>query len=63
VRSDRNLYSKNLTETLEEISEIRRRYKIVKHQISQLKEEIDLKELSLAKEHFEHKKKDKTIEE
>jgi hypothetical protein len=48
---------------LEEISEIRRRYKIVKHQISQLKEEIDLKELSLAKEHFEHKKKDKTIEE
>ena len=45
VRSDRNLYSKNLTETQEEIAEIRRRYKIVNHQISQLKEEIDLKEL------------------
>ena len=33
------------------------------HQISQLKEEIDAKEVALAKEHFEHKKKDKTIEE
>jgi hypothetical protein len=28
-----------------------------------LKEEIDAKEVALAKEHFEHKKKDKTIEE
>ncbi len=40
-----------------------KRYKIVNHQISQLKEEIDAKEVALAKEHFEHKKKDKTIEE
>ncbi|KRX06422.1 hypothetical protein PPERSA_05035 [Pseudocohnilembus persalinus] len=63
VRSDRNLYSKNLTETQEEIAEIKRRYKIVNHQISQLKEEIDSKEASLSKEHFEHKKKDRLIEE
>jgi len=28
-----------------------------------LKEEIDLKEIALSKEHIEHKKKDKTIEE
>jgi len=63
VRSDRNLYSKQLTETQDEIAEIKRRYKIVNHQISQLKEEIDAKEVALAKEHFEHKKKDKTIEE
>jgi hypothetical protein len=35
----------------------------VNHQISQLKEEIDLKEIALSKEHIEHKKKDKTIEE
>lgn len=63
VRSDRNLYSKNLTETQEEIAEIKRRYRIVNHQISQLKEEIDLKEIALNKEHFEHKKKDKNIEE
>ncbi|KRX09811.1 hypothetical protein PPERSA_02683 [Pseudocohnilembus persalinus] len=63
VRSDRNLYSKQLSETQDEIAEIKRRYKIVNHQISQLKEEIDAKEVALAKEHFEHKKKDKTIEE
>ncbi len=63
VRSDRNLYSKNLTETQEEIAEIKRKYRIVNHQITQLKEEIDAKEISLSKEHFEHKKKDKTIEE
>lgn len=63
VRSDRNLYSKNLTETQEEIAEIKRKYRIVNHQITQLKEEIDAKEIALSKEHFEHKKKDKTIEE
>eukprot|EP00825_Cyclidium_porcatum_P005862 TRINITY_DN1287_c0_g1_i7.p1 TRINITY_DN1287_c0_g1~~TRINITY_DN1287_c0_g1_i7.p1 ORF type:complete len:699 (-),score=223.57 TRINITY_DN1287_c0_g1_i7:296-2392(-) len=63
VRSDRNLYSKNLTESQEELQEIKRRYKIVNHSISQLKEEIEQKELALAKEHFEHKKKDKHIEE
>lgn len=63
VRSDRNLYSKNLTETQEEIAEIKRKYRIVNHQISQLKEEIDAKEIALSKEHFEHKKKDKNIEE
>lgn len=63
VRSDRNLYSQKLTETQDEIAEIKRRYKIVNHQISQLKEEIDSKEVALAKESFEHKKKDKTVEE
>ncbi|CAK85366.1 unnamed protein product (macronuclear) [Paramecium tetraurelia] len=63
VRSDRNLYSKNLLETQDEIAVIKRRHKIVQHQIAQLKEEIDAKEVALAKEHFEHKKKDKTIEE
>ncbi|EAR92616.3 flagellar associated protein, putative (macronuclear) [Tetrahymena thermophila SB210] len=63
VRSAKNLYSKNLSETQDEIAEIKRRYKITNHQISQLKEEIDAKEIALAKEHFEHKKKDKTIEE
>lgn len=42
---------------------MRRSYKIVNHQISQLKEEIEAKGNALAKEHLEHKKKDKTIEE
>jgi len=63
VRSDRNLYSKSLSETQDEISEIKKRYKIINHQIAQLKEEIEAKEIALSKEHFEHKKKDKTIEE
>ncbi len=44
VRSDRNQYSKNLTETNEEIAEIKRKYKTVNIQISQLKEEIENKE-------------------
>jgi len=63
VRSDRNLYSKNLTETQDEIAEIKRKYKIVNHQISQLKEEIDAKEAALTQEHFELKKKAKEYEE
>jgi len=63
VRSERNFYSKNLSETEDEISEIKKRYKIVNHQIAQLKEEIDAKEVALFKERFEHKKKDKIIEE
>lgn len=32
------------------------------HQITQLKEEIDAKEAELVKEHTEHNKKDKKIE-
>lgn len=38
VRSDRNTYSKSLSETEDEIAELKRRYKIVNHQINQLKE-------------------------
>ena len=59
VRSDRNLYSKTLTETQDEIAEIKRRYKIVSHQISQLKKEIDDKEAALTKEHFDLKQAEK----
>jgi len=45
------LYSKNLTETQDEIAEIKRRYKIVMHQIAQLKEEIEAKDRALSKEY------------
>ena len=38
VRSGRNTYSKQLSETEDEIAETKRRYKIVNHQINQLKE-------------------------
>merc|ERR1711903_57482 len=51
VRSDRNLYSKNLIEAQDEIQEMRRKFKIMNHQISQLKEEIGAKDLALVKEH------------
>ena len=53
VRSDRNLYSKNLIERQDEINENRRKLKIMTHQIDQLKEEIQNKEQALVKEHAE----------
>ncbi len=62
VRSDRNLYSKSLIETQDEITEYKKRYKIVNHQICQLKEEIDAKDAVLTKEQFEYKRDYKTIE-
>ena len=59
VRSDRNLYSKNLIETQDEISEMKRKFKIMNHQIEQLKEEITAKDMALVKEHFDHMRADK----
>uniref|UniRef100_A0A0K6S8L3 Cilia- and flagella-associated protein 58 central coiled coil domain-containing protein n=1 Tax=Chromera velia CCMP2878 TaxID=1169474 RepID=A0A0K6S8L3_9ALVE len=53
VRTDRNLYSKNLIESQDEIAEMRRKYKIMYHNIEQLKEEIKEKDSALIKEHFE----------
>eukprot|EP01027_Heterolobosea_sp_BB2_P017186 GEZU01024373.1.p1 GENE.GEZU01024373.1~~GEZU01024373.1.p1 ORF type:complete len:434 (+),score=151.79 GEZU01024373.1:368-1669(+) len=52
VRSDRNLYSKNLIEAQEEIAEMERKFKIMNHQIEQLKDEIAAKEKALVNEHF-----------
>lgn len=40
VCSDRNLCSKNLIESRDEITEMKRKLKIMSHQIDQLKEEI-----------------------
>ena len=40
VCSDRNLCSKNLVEARDEITEMKRKLKIMSHQIDQLKEEI-----------------------
>ncbi|CAN0079191.1 unnamed protein product, partial [Sphacelaria rigidula] len=53
VRSDRNLYSKNLIEAQDEIAEMKRKLKIMNHQIEQLKEDQDH---ALVKEHFDHQK-------
>merc|ERR1719265_1727222 len=52
VCTDRNLYSKNLIESNEEITEMKRKFKIMYHQIEQLKEEIKDKDQALIKEHF-----------
>jgi chromosome segregation ATPase len=59
VRSDRNLYSKSLIESQDEIAEMKRKFKIMNHQIEQLKEEIDAKDQAFVKEHIEHSKADK----
>ncbi|GAX75026.1 hypothetical protein CEUSTIGMA_g2472.t1 [Chlamydomonas eustigma] len=62
VRADRNLYSKNLIEAQDEIQEMKRKFKIMQHQIEQLKEEISAKDLALVKEHFDHMKVEKEKE-
>eukprot|EP00798_Chlamydomonas_sp_ICE-L_P006525 gene6525-3166_t len=62
VRADRNLYSKNLIESQDEIQEMKRKFKIMQHQIEQLKEEISAKDLALVKEHFDHMKVEKEKE-
>lgn len=62
VRSDRNLYSKNLIESQDEIAEMKRKFKIMNHQVEQLKEEITAKDHALVKEHFDHQKVEKQKE-
>uniref|UniRef100_A0A7S1PLD2 Cilia- and flagella-associated protein 58 central coiled coil domain-containing protein n=1 Tax=Neobodo designis TaxID=312471 RepID=A0A7S1PLD2_NEODS len=59
VRSDRNLYSKNLIEAQDEISEMKQKFKIMDHQIDQLKEELAMKE----KKHFEAETNYKSLKE
>lgn len=63
VRSDRNLYSKNLIEAQDEVAELKRKFKIASHQISQLKDEIEAKDQALTNEHHDLavEKKDKDI--
>lgn len=56
VRSDRNLYSKNLLESQEEITELRKKFKRMTHQVDQLKEQIKVKNADLIKHDFEFKK-------
>ncbi|XP_043203912.1 cilia- and flagella-associated protein 58-like [Amphibalanus amphitrite] len=53
VRSDRNLYSKNLIESQNEVTEMNRKFKMVVHQINQLKEETAARETLLLKDQTE----------
>lgn len=54
VRSEKNLYSKNLLEAQDDVTELNRKFKIAQHQITQLKEEIEAKDQALTAEHFDH---------
>ena len=62
VRSDRNLYSKNLIEAQDEVAELKRKFKIASHQIAQLKDEIEAKDQALTNEHHELSVVNKQIE-
>ncbi|KGL90495.1 Coiled-coil domain-containing protein 147, partial [Charadrius vociferus] len=62
VRTERNLYSKNLIEAKDEIAEMKKKLKTVTHQVDQLKEEIADKEAALVKAHLEHQRTDKEKE-
>lgn len=44
VRSDKQLFSKNLLEAQDEIAELKMKYKLLSQQLSQLKEEISTKD-------------------
>eukprot|EP00931_Biecheleriopsis_adriatica_P005761 TRINITY_DN107246_c0_g1_i1.p1 TRINITY_DN107246_c0_g1~~TRINITY_DN107246_c0_g1_i1.p1 ORF type:complete len:854 (-),score=316.58 TRINITY_DN107246_c0_g1_i1:83-2644(-) len=62
VRTDRNLYSKKLVESQDEIAEMKRKFKIMSHQIEQLKEEIKEKEERLKRGHHAHNRMQKECE-
>ncbi|NXL41172.1 CFA58 protein, partial [Podilymbus podiceps] len=62
MRTERNLYSKNLIEAKDEIAEMKTNLKTVTHQVDQLKEEITDKEAALVKAHLEHQRTEKEKE-
>ena len=62
VRSDRNLFSKQLSDSQESIAELRRKFRSMNHTIEQLKEEISTKDHGIVKEHFLHHSVDKERE-
>merc|ERR1719269_226030 len=62
VRTDRNLFSKNLVESQDEIAEMKQKFKIMYRQIEQLKEEIKEKDQALIKEHWNHTRMQKICE-
>ncbi|XP_068187756.1 cilia- and flagella-associated protein 58 [Antennarius striatus] len=62
VVSERNLYSKNLIEAQEDISEMKRKMKTMNNQVTRLRDDISGKELALAKDQQEHKRLEKDNE-
>ncbi|XP_052459253.1 cilia- and flagella-associated protein 58 [Carassius gibelio] len=53
VRTERNLFSKNLIEAKDQNAEMKRKVKIVNHMFEQLKDEITTKEVAIDKERQE----------
>ena len=62
VRSDRNLFSKQLSESQDGILALKRKFRFMNHTIEQLKEEIGTKDHAIVKEHFLHHSVDKERE-
>ena len=62
VRADRNQYSKDLIESQDEIAEMRKKFKLMDHQVEQLKGEIISKDQALVKEHFDLQRAEKQKE-
>mmetsp|Transcript_102163 Transcript_102163/g.284499 ORF Transcript_102163/g.284499 Transcript_102163/m.284499 type:complete len:867 (+) Transcript_102163:105-2705(+) len=62
VRTDKNLYAKNLLESKEEIAEMRKKFQDMYLQIEQLKEEIKAKDRDMISEHFDHEQLKKECE-
>ncbi|NWR60208.1 CFA58 protein, partial [Bucorvus abyssinicus] len=62
MRTERDLYNKNLIEAKDEIAEMKRRLKSATHQVDQLKEEITDKDAALVKAHLEHQQLEKQKE-
>ena len=56
VRAERNLFGKQHIESQDEIAEMKRKHKIMTHQIEQLQEEIGQKNEDLLSEHMMVKK-------
>jgi chromosome segregation ATPase len=62
VRSDRNLFSKQLLDSQDEISTLKKKFKSMNHLIDQMKEDISSKDHAIVKEHFLHHSVDKERE-
>ncbi|KFU85371.1 Coiled-coil domain-containing protein 147, partial [Chaetura pelagica] len=62
VRAEKNLYSKNLVEAKDEIAELKKKLKIMTHQVDQLKGEVTDKEAALVQAHLQHQQTEKEKE-
>ncbi|XP_024400258.1 uncharacterized protein [Physcomitrium patens] len=62
IRSERNIYSKNLVSAQDEIKEMKRKFKVMNHLVEQLKEGLNSKDAAIIKERFELLKVEKERE-